>query len=261
MSLIRIISNMQISSEDSGKINCKKLFVGGLGPQTSTSKYIVIKLMVMSIGSLKQYFEKFGPLEDCVIMVDRDNKTRGFGFVTFFSERALNDCMYIGKTHSIDQKIVSINQIINFVQVECKRAFPKQNHAKLLLKPGVKVMPHQINSDRLFQPSVSEVLTRQPEMVKETKSRQLTRPLEQKDYSNLTFKGQDKGKQVFVKESEPIMKPIMLDEIPLDKGIQDSFLQHQFNIDFRKPIQSCAFDFPSTLKVAGLTFPKNPNAV
>ena len=224
---------MQLSTEDSGKINCKKLFVGGLGPQTSTSKCPSINLIVYNVGSLKQYFEKFGPLEDCVIMVDRDNKTRGFGFVTFFSERALNDCMYIGKTHSIDQKIVSLFFKTNNVQVECKRAFPKQNHAKLLLKPGVKVMPNQINSDRLFQPSVSEVLIRQPEMVKkETKSRQLTRPLEQKDYSNLKFKGQDKGKQVFVKEDEPVMKPIMLDEIPLDKGIQDSFLSNQLNIDF-----------------------------
>jgi RNA recognition motif-containing protein len=51
---------------------------------------------------MRRYFEKFGALEDCVIMVDRDNKTRGFGFVTFTTESALNDCMYIGKSHSID---------------------------------------------------------------------------------------------------------------------------------------------------------------
>ncbi len=50
-----------------------KVFVGGLSHDTT-------------IESFKEFFEKFGPLDDSVIMYDHvTNRPRGFGFVTFTS--------------------------------------------------------------------------------------------------------------------------------------------------------------------------------
>ena len=49
---------------------CRKIFVGGIPATTTKSK-------------LMHYFAEFGAIDDCIIMVDRDHKPRGFGFVTF----------------------------------------------------------------------------------------------------------------------------------------------------------------------------------
>ena len=92
--------------EDPSLRNCKKIFVGGLGPQTTEV-------------SLKRYFERYGTLQECLIMVDRDNKTRGFGFVTFFHESSV-DKVFTKEAHTVDTK-----------PVECKRAFPKEDGIKL----------------------------------------------------------------------------------------------------------------------------------
>jgi hypothetical protein len=52
-------------------------------------------------------------------MVDRDNKTRGFGFITFCHENMVNK-VFMQAEHIIDTKLV-----------ECKRAFPKEDGAKI----------------------------------------------------------------------------------------------------------------------------------
>ena len=49
---------------------CRKIFVGGIPATTTKSKLML-------------YFAEFGAIDDCIIMVDRDHKPRGFGFVTF----------------------------------------------------------------------------------------------------------------------------------------------------------------------------------
>ena len=51
-------------------------------------------------------------------MVDRDNKTRGFGFVTFLHENSVDRVLML-KAHIVDSK-----------PVECKRAFPKEEAQK-----------------------------------------------------------------------------------------------------------------------------------
>ena len=54
-----------------------QIFVGGLAPSVDELAF-------------RQYFEQFGPVEDAVVMYDHDSKRpRGFGFVTFISEDAV----------------------------------------------------------------------------------------------------------------------------------------------------------------------------
>eukprot|EP00397_Hematodinium_sp_SG-2012_P068648 GEMP01112693.1.p1 GENE.GEMP01112693.1~~GEMP01112693.1.p1 ORF type:complete len:149 (+),score=23.42 GEMP01112693.1:91-537(+) len=57
-----------------------KLFVGGL-PSTCTKE------------DLKEYFSRFGYILDCVVMFDKDNRHRGFGFVTFSKPSEKNAVM------------------------------------------------------------------------------------------------------------------------------------------------------------------------
>ena len=61
--------------------NPKKLFVGGLSKETTQQQF-------------RQYWEKWGQLEDCVVMIDPvTQKNRGFGFVVFTSQSIV--CMFI----------------------------------------------------------------------------------------------------------------------------------------------------------------------
>merc|ERR1719469_214146 len=81
-------------------MNSRKIFVGGLDTASTES-------------SLQDYFERFGKIQETVIMQDRDGKSRGFGFCTF------------SDTTSLD-KLFSMEHEINGKKVECKHAFPKE---------------------------------------------------------------------------------------------------------------------------------------
>lgn len=92
----------------------KKLFVGGI-PQNTTEE------------EFRGYFESFGDVEDSVIMVDKETgKSRGFGFVTFDSEEAVDKVI----NKYFDNKIGG-------KWVECKRAQPKE----VTVTSGKKVTP------------------------------------------------------------------------------------------------------------------------
>lgn len=84
----------------------KKIFVGGL-PSTITE------------SDFKMYFDQFGTITDVVVMYDHNTqRPRGFGFITFDSEEAVDRVLY--KTfHELNGKMV-----------EVKRAVPKE------LSPG-----------------------------------------------------------------------------------------------------------------------------
>mmetsp|Transcript_44754 Transcript_44754/g.59433 ORF Transcript_44754/g.59433 Transcript_44754/m.59433 type:complete len:182 (-) Transcript_44754:3382-3927(-) len=86
--------------------NIKKIFVGGIAVSTNKSK-------------LMSYFDRFGTITDCIIMVDRDHKPRGFGFVTFDDVQAVEDVL-IEADHYIDGKLV-----------ECKKAVPKDTQQQV----------------------------------------------------------------------------------------------------------------------------------
>jgi RNA recognition motif-containing protein len=89
----------------SSVISSRKIFVGGLSPTTTED-------------SLKNYFEKFGEVQDAAIMFDRDDKSRGFGFCTFTESSSLDKVFRLA--HDVDGK-----------KVECKRAVPKEAIPKL----------------------------------------------------------------------------------------------------------------------------------
>lgn len=77
-----------------------KIFVGGLSWETDES-------------SLRQYFEAYGEVLDCVIMRDRHTgHPRGFGFVTFAKDEVAERAA--SRRHDLDGR-----------QVEAKRAVPR----------------------------------------------------------------------------------------------------------------------------------------
>ena len=79
----------------------RKIFVGGLNRRTTEE-------------SLKEYFSLWGTIVDCVIMREGKNgPSRGFGFVTFDSAQAVEDCLKV-KRHELDNW-----------EIEPKRSVPK----------------------------------------------------------------------------------------------------------------------------------------
>lgn len=70
-----------------------KLFIGGLKWDTSKE-------------SLRSHFEKFGSINECVIMMDpMTGKSRGFGFITFADPKSID--RILKQDHVVDGKIVS----------------------------------------------------------------------------------------------------------------------------------------------------------
>ncbi len=104
-------------------LNTKKIFVGGLHPLLEESQ-------------MKQYFEKFGPIEQCVIMHDKPTgKSRGFGFVIFAQENSAEIVMQFKNQHCIMGK-----------WVECKRAMPKE-----VLNKDITQIPRENNYNNNFK--------------------------------------------------------------------------------------------------------------
>ncbi|XP_046315386.1 heterogeneous nuclear ribonucleoproteins A2/B1-like [Marmota monax] len=75
------------------KVQFRKLFIGGLSFETTDD-------------SLRNYYEQWGKLTDCVVMRNPASKrSRGFGFVTF-SSMAEADAAMAARPHSIDGRVV-----------------------------------------------------------------------------------------------------------------------------------------------------------
>ncbi|KAL5574930.1 hypothetical protein UlMin_016629 [Ulmus minor] len=102
-----ILSRNSSSTQGSpGPTRTKKIFVGGLASTVTESDF-------------KKYFDQFGTITDVVVMYDHNTqRPRGFGFITYDSEDAVDKVLY--KTfHELNGKMV-----------EVKRAVPKE------LSPG-----------------------------------------------------------------------------------------------------------------------------
>lgn len=80
----------------------RKIFVGGLPLNIATEPF-------------KEYFSQFGEVEDSVVMFDPVTKrSRGFGFITFAHDSAVDWVLAMGNIHQLLGK-----------KVEVKRAIPK----------------------------------------------------------------------------------------------------------------------------------------
>lgn len=81
----------------------RKIFVGGLPPTITENGF-------------KNYFDQFGTITDAVVMYDHNTqRSRGFGFITYDSEEAVNKVL-LNSFHDLNGK-----------KVEVKRAVPKEH--------------------------------------------------------------------------------------------------------------------------------------
>uniref|UniRef100_A0A8C9H867 RRM domain-containing protein n=1 Tax=Piliocolobus tephrosceles TaxID=591936 RepID=A0A8C9H867_9PRIM len=94
----------------------RKLFIGGLSFETTDD-------------SLREHFEKWGTLTDCVVMRDPQTKrSRGFGFVTYSCVEEVDTAM-CARPHKVDGRVV-----------EPKRAVSRE----VAVKPGAHLTVKKI---------------------------------------------------------------------------------------------------------------------
>jgi hypothetical protein len=78
----------------------KKIFVGGLAPTVDEK-------------ALREYFDKYGEVEDAVVMYDHENKRpRGFGFISFASEDSVEAVFAAGPIHALNDKPIEIKPAV-----------------------------------------------------------------------------------------------------------------------------------------------------
>lgn len=92
---VRLASLKKMSESE----KLRKIFIGGLNWETEEE-------------GLKDYFSQWGTIVDCVIM-KKDGKSRGFGFVTYSSAQSVDDCLKV-RGHVLDGR-----------DIEPKRSIPK----------------------------------------------------------------------------------------------------------------------------------------
>jgi RNA-binding protein Musashi len=104
-------SNLEESGDESNQSNDPgKMFIGGLSWQTSAE-------------NLRDYFSKFGDVNECMVMRDPTTKrARGFGFITFADPTSVEKVL-ADETHELDGK-----------KIDPKVAFPKRTQPKMIVK-------------------------------------------------------------------------------------------------------------------------------
>jgi RNA recognition motif-containing protein len=65
----------------------RKVFVGGLSPDTKMGKSLLVLLNLFEnhyiLEHLCEYFAKFGNVESATVKFDKSGRSKGFGFVLF----------------------------------------------------------------------------------------------------------------------------------------------------------------------------------
>ena len=99
---------------DPESLSMRKLFIGGLNYATTEEE-------------MREHFDQFGTLEDCVVMKFSDSgRSRGFGFVTY-AEASMLDCCQNNRPHNLGGKTL-----------ETKRATPRRDSGKPEAQMSVK---------------------------------------------------------------------------------------------------------------------------
>ena len=80
-------------------------------------------LLICHLEGLRDYFCKFGEVNECMVMRDPSTKrARGFGFITFVDPTAVEKVLGI-ESHELDGK-----------RIDPKIAFPKKQQPKMVVK-------------------------------------------------------------------------------------------------------------------------------
>eukprot|EP00210_Caulerpa_lentillifera_P001593 g1531.t1 len=90
----------------SGSNLTKKLFVGGTGE--------------LSDEDFRCYFDSYGDIQDAVIVRKQDGTSRGFGFVTFTNEMAVEKCLVM--QHEIKGRKVDLRRAVPREQMASSQA-------------------------------------------------------------------------------------------------------------------------------------------
>ncbi|CAF0860216.1 unnamed protein product [Didymodactylos carnosus] len=98
-------SETQINKNDLEPEALRKIFIGGLSYKTEDQQF-------------RDHFSKYGDILDCIIMRDREGRSRGFGFVTY-STSAMIDNLMANRPHVLDGR-----------EIEPKRAVPREEASK-----------------------------------------------------------------------------------------------------------------------------------
>ncbi|KAJ8908266.1 hypothetical protein NDN08_008357 [Rhodosorus marinus] len=120
-----------INDEDAG--SSFKVFVGGLSWETDEE-------------SMRNYFEQFGKVHDCLIMRDRHTKhPRGFGFVSY--ENAVDA-----------NKVTTTKHVLDGRQVDAKHAVPRSDLSIVSSSPSGTTSKKSINFPEKQVPEEEEAL-------------------------------------------------------------------------------------------------------
>jgi RNA recognition motif-containing protein len=115
-------------------VQSRKVFLGGLAQTVTEGKLLYNKISIF-IDNLNSYFSKFGGLEQCIIMREKNTKkSRGFGFIVFENKSSVDKLISCKSKH-----------VINGKSVECKTAVAKD---ELLEEQDFQKLVNQI-PDRL----------------------------------------------------------------------------------------------------------------
>ncbi|XP_031556102.1 glycine-rich RNA-binding protein 10-like [Actinia tenebrosa] len=184
-------------AEMSSEERRQKLFVGGLNRETSDD-------------NLREYFEKYGELTDCVVIRDSETKqSRGFGYVTFKDYRVTKKVLEVKRTqgpHVIDGK-----------ECEVKRAIPRDDSSSTAHQKTKKVFLGGIPdsaTDEDIHNAVADVLEANPVLVDLIKKK--NEPDKHRGFCFVELENEDdadelccikkielKGKMVEIKKAEP----------------------------------------------------------
>lgn len=105
------------------------------------------------------FFEQFGPVLDCIVLVDRNtNRSRGFGFVTFESPETSRKVLSCGSTDGSTTQPQSARLEMRGKLIEIKLAVPKESSRRLgrpyrvnhgpNAMPGVAPYPYMMYGDQ-----------------------------------------------------------------------------------------------------------------